>query len=49
MINLPYSKNFGGKSLAKRTVGSFAEKLWRIEVYLHRECYGNNENWRKTW
>ena len=28
-----------------RTAGSLAEKLWWIEVYLHREYYGNGENW----
>ena len=28
---LPYSKNFG------------SEKVWRIEVQLHRKCYGNFE------
>ena len=30
-------------------VGSLVEKLWQIEVHLHRECYGNSENWQKTW
>ena len=35
-------KNFGGKIVWQiRTVGSLVEKLWRIEVHLHRECYGN--------
>ena len=47
---IPYNKNFGGKKLWRiRTVGSLAEKLWQIEVHLHRECYGKFENWRKTW
>ena len=39
-------KNFGSKKLWQiRTVRSLAEKLWQIEVHLHRECYGNCENW----
>ena len=23
-------------------------KLWQIEVHLHRECYGNSENWQRN-
>ena len=39
-------KNFGGKKVWRiRTVGSLAEKTWQIEVHLHRECYGNSQNW----
>ena len=38
--------DFGGQKLWRiRTVGSLVEKLWRVEVHLHKECYGNSENW----
>ena len=41
-------KNLGSKKLWRiRTVGSLAVKLWQIEVPLHRECYGNSENWQR--
>ena len=25
------------------------KKRWQIDVHLHREYYGNSENWQKTW
>ena len=43
-----YNLNFGGKKVWWiRIVGSLVEKLWQIKVHLHKECYGNSENWQK--
>ena len=48
-VGVLYSKNVGSKKVQRiRTVGSLVEKIWQIEVHLHRECYGNCENWHKN-
>ena len=50
LANYRTVKNIDGQKLLRiSTIGSLAEKLWRIEVHLHRECYGNSENWQKPW
>ena len=46
-------KNFGGKKIWRIRnvaigIGSLAGKFWQIEFHLHRECYGNCENWRQN-
>ena len=30
-----------------KIIGSLAEKLWHIEVHLHRECYGYDKIGKK--
>ena len=42
-------KSLVAKCLANKDFRKFdGKKLWRNEVHLHRECYGNSENWQKT-
>ena len=36
------------KKFGEQGLGSLVEKIWEIEVYLHRECYGNSKNWHKN-
>ena len=42
-------KNVGSKKVWRiRTVGRLAEKTLANEIHLHRECFGNSENWQKN-
>ena len=49
LLQLPYSKKLSGKSLVNEDCRKFGRKVFGgIEVHLHRECYGNCENWQKN-